>query len=492
MNKFKLVTLAAIIPSVVLLSGCSDSPTDDVIDTNTTKNIILMISDGASDGAWDISSYWTHGEKLNNIEPYNRFTHQYAMTTFPLNTRLLPQDCESEAIVTGEYDPTQAWSDEATGNESRPFAGYEYINKGYTDSAAAGTALATGQKTYNSGISVDYCGRPMKLITEYAKEQGLATGVVTSVEFSHATPSVFGAHHTSRFMMKNIGSQMLNLGHLDLIMSAGHPMFDDDGVVRDSFSSGYINEEDFNALTAGELTPEGSEKPWGFIDHLDDFKALAKDTIDYEYIDAPLFGFAPVASTMQQKRSCGEGENPNIPFDCAPVTTVPSLELMTKGALNYLSKNEGGFFLMVEGGAVDWAAHGNDTARIIEEQIDFNDSVQIVMDWVDQYSSWDETVLIVTTDHGNSYVLGVDSDQVAYSEVQNPGREEVPEVKYYSVVHTNELVRVYAKGFAAENFKQHFDGIDENYAHFYNHEGATGEYFDNTNIFDVMKEAITQ
>lgn len=448
-----------------------------------------MVTDGASDGAWDISSYWTHGDKLNNLEPYNQFSNYYAMTTFPLNTSGSPDDCEDGPNIVGEYTPELAWSDETTGNDNRPFAGYEYINQNYTDSAAAGTALAAGQKTYNNGISVDYCGRPLKIITEYAKEQGLSTGIVTSVQFSHATPGVFGAKHTTRGAAKDIGHQMLTEGHLDLILAAGHPMYDDDGVVRGGFNSSYIHEEDFNALTVGELEHAAGQN-WAFIDEKAQFEALAEDTIEYEYLDSPLFGFARVASTMQQGRSCGADEDRNRPYDCAAVPNVPSLQVMTKGALNYLSQNDKGFFVMIEGGAVDWAAHANDTARIIEEQIDFNDSVKAVMDWVEQYSNWDETLVIVTTDHGNSYVLGEQSDQVAYAEVDNPGIYRVPTVKYYSGSHTNELVRVYAKGLAADNFEKYFDGYDENYAQYYNHFGATGEYFDNTNVFDVMKEAI--
>ena len=60
--------------------------------------------------------------------------------------------------------------------------------------------------------------------------------------------------------------------------------------------------------------------------------------------------------------------------------------------------------------SVDWAAHGNDTARIIEEQIDFNAAVKSVYEWIEENSSWDETLLIVTTDHGNAFVLGSDSE----------------------------------------------------------------------------------
>ena len=76
--------------------------------------------------------------------------------------------------------------------------------------------------------------------------------------------------------------------------------------------------------------------------------------------------------------------------------------------------------------------------------------------------------------------------------VVNDGKYNMPEVKYYSGDHTNELVRVYAKGRGVNHFEQYIDGKDEKYAELYNNFGATGEYFDNTDIFNVMKDVITQ
>ncbi|MGR5251507.1 alkaline phosphatase [Vibrio astriarenae] len=492
----KLSLVASSVALSFIVTGCNSSSSDKKEDVVKTKNVILMITDGASDGAWDIASYWQNGALANNSVPYKNIDTRYAMTTFPLNTDSNPSDmCDSESgkpQVT--YDKTQVWDDTPSDSEARPFAGYEYLNKGYTDSAAAGTALSTGYKTYNNAIAVDFCGRPLKVITEYAKEQGMSTGVVTSVQFNHATPAAFGAHHVSRNSYDEIGSYMLKEGMLDLIMGAGHPMYDSQGQERGATNHNYryISEQDWTDLKAGELVAKGQELPWGLFDSKADFERLAENAADIGLMQAPLLGLVQNDSTLQQGRSCAEDQDRDIAFDCAYLDNSPSLEVMTKGALNYLSQNENGFFVMIEGGAVDWAAHGNHTARIIEEQIDFDDSVAAVMDWVEQNSSWEETMLIVTTDHGNSYVLGEASDQIAFAAVENQGVNQMPEVKYYSGDHTNELVRVYVKGVGEEMFKPHVVDTDEEYAKQYQNVGATGEYFDNTNIFDVMKDYIAK
>lgn len=489
--KLNKLTLALGMSAGIVLTGCGSSSSDNDGDRDVrAKNVILMVTDGASDGAWDIAAYWQHGQLANSVEPYSLIDTRYAMTTFPLYSGSDPHDrCDEEnGKPQVSYDASKAWDD--SHSDSLIFKGYEYIDQDATDSAAAGTALAAGVKTYNNAISVDYCGRPLKIITEYAKEQGMSTGVVSSVQFSHATPAAFGAQHVTRRDMAEIGDKMLTSGYLDLIMSTGHPYYDADGVERSptDYNLYTMGEESWSQLLDGELYAEGAEEPWAFFDSKADFEALANGSADYQYLRAPLIALAQNDSTLQQGRThCADTD---VAFACPQVANVPSLETMTKGALNYLSQNPKGFFVMVEGGAVDWAAHANHTARIIEEQIDFDDSVAAVIKWVEENSSWDETMLIVTTDHGNSYVLGEASDQVAYAAVESAGQGKMPEVKFYSTDHTNELVRVYVKGVGEDMFAQHFDGKDEKYAEMYQNEGATGDYFDNTNIFDVMKEFI--
>lgn len=491
--KLKLTTIA--ISTALFLTGCNSSSNDDSGKTlpeeiNQAKNVILMISDGASDGTWDISSYWSHGQALNDTVPYSDIETRLAMTTFPLSHGQI--DCDEEQAEVG-YDATKAWDetivDEQDGKYMRPFEGYSYINKGATDSAAAGTALATGNKTFGGGISVNYCGQPLETISQVAKSTGRMTGIVTSVQFNHATPAVFGANNISRSNYTEIGKSMLTEGMADLLMGTGHPEYDGNGILRDTPDYRYITQGDWNMLKNDAMYSQGSTIPWTLIDSKEQFEELANGRAPNDVLNGPLIGLAQNHSTLQQGRSGCEADA--LPFECEFLDNQPSLRTMTEGALNYLSQGEEGFFLMVEGGAVDWAAHANDTTRIIEEQIDFNRSVQAVADWVEENSSWEETLLIVTTDHGNAYVLGETSDQNAYAPVENPGKHQMPNVKYYSGDHTNELVRLYVHGAGEQLINDYIVGNDEHYAESYNHTGSNGDYVDNTHIFDLMKAVMT-
>ena len=150
---------------------------------------------------------------------------------------------------------------------------------------------------------------------------------------------------------------------------------------------------------------------------------------------------------------------------------------MTTGALNVLHKNANGFFLMVEGGAVDWASHANQLDRMIEEQMDFNASVQAVMAWVNANSNWHDTLLIVTADHETGDLWGTGSGLPAtFNDVVNHGAGVLPGATFNSGDHTNSLVPLYAIGAGAELLAGYADQWDP----------VRGFYVDNTEIFQVM------
>lgn len=159
---------------------------------------------------------------------------------------------------------------------------------------------------------------------------------------------------------------------------------------------------------------------------------------------------------------------------------VPNLSTMTKAALNVLDNDTDGFFLMVEGGAVDWAAHANQTGRMIEEQIDFNRAVDAVVAWVNKNSNWTETLVIVTADHETGMLYGPGSgvvDGVArYTPVVDNGRGNLPGVSWNSNEHSNALVPLYARGFGAQYFNRYTQGSDP----------VRGSYIDNTNIAQAI------
>jgi alkaline phosphatase len=131
---------------------------------------------------------------------------------------------------------------------------------------------------------------------------------------------------------------------------------------------------------------------------------------------------------------------------------------------------------MVEGGAVDWAGHGNQSGRVIEEEIDFNLTVEAVIAWVQANSNWGETVVIVTGDHETGY-LTAPYDEVteapdASAPLLNNGLGVTPGMQWSSGSHTNSLIPFYAKGDAARLFRWAATGSDP----------VFGDYLDNTAV----------
>ncbi|MFT3690880.1 alkaline phosphatase [Paenirhodobacter sp.] len=450
------------------------------------KNVIMMISDGASFGTWDMASYWEHGATGKQV--YDGFDVKLGMTTYPLNTSTTPTG--GNATTLG-YDPSKVLDSTPTGDGS--FAGYEYLKKDVTDSAAASTALATGQKSYNNAIGVDNDGKVLKNISEVFKEAGRSAGVVTSVPFSHATPAGFGSHNISRNNYGEIAREMVNGGVLDVIMGAGNPDYDNDGKKRDAVYTAETGKGNNPTTGAGEAyTPESvwtdlksGKGPMELIETKADFEALANGS---KTVDGRLIGVAQVSGTLQQARTEANGVDSANPSGLAYISDVPTLETMTKGALNHLGKNENGFFAMIEGGAVDWAAHANQTDRIIEEQVDFNASVRAAYSWVEQYSNWEDTMLIVLTDHGNSMPLGPNADTEFFEGPQNNGQGNLPGVKWQHTNHMNENTRLWAHGAGAQSLTDHIIGQDPWLSLVVGH-NDTGDYITNSSLFPAILDA---
>ena len=445
----------------------------------SAKNIILMIADGAAWNTWNMASYYQYGQL--GSQPYDSFPVQYGMTIFPLNTSGTPTGSSTPQV---SYDPVKAWS--TAPDPTYGYAGYGYLRQNVTDSGAAATAFSTGQKTFIGAINwanaPATAGAPLLTMAETAKAKGMAVGSVTSVEWVHATPAAMGgAHNISRSNYLALGDEMLNGDTLDVIMGAGNPNFDMYGNPQTPDYKYAGGEDNWTAIASG-THPGG----WTLVQTTAEFEALTSGPAP-----ARVLGAAQIRHTLQQERLAtqdwnGDGSVTDADAVAAPVfgdpylAGIPSLETMTKGALNILGQKDTGFFLHVEGGAVDWAAGAKQTGRIIEEMIDFNRSVQAVTDWVNANSNWDETLLIVTTDHGigqpmgpRSQLLPPDPNALAFAPLVNNGAGNMPGVYWESSSHSNDLVPVYAQGAGADLFRSLVDGVDP----------VRGEYVDNTDIF---------
>lgn len=214
--------------------------------------------------------------------------------------------------------------------------------------------------------------------------------------------------------------------------------------------------------------------------------------------------------TLQYNRTgLGAANSKAAPYTSALNADVPDLATMTKAALNVLDNNEEGFAIMIEGGAIDWANHANLAGRMIEEQIDFNDAVQAVVDYLDNNTNgnnWSNTLLIVTADHECGYLWGdgrvegstyfdvngngLFDHGIDYAHVKDNGVGNLPDVWYHSGGHSNSLVPFYAKGACSKLFQKCVSGKEPNLKKIYDlDEGWNGKYIDNTCVYEVMKSA---
>ena len=487
------LALAAVLLMAAVASGCfwmSPEP--------PTKNVILMISDGAGYNAFHAASYYEHG-RLGE-QPYDKFPVHFGCTTFMLNYidaegRAIPAeeaDVPERTVATAPqgYDPKTAWSD------------FDYVHgngdyTAYTDSAAAATAIYTGRKTTDGRLSTNWDGTERLVgIAQRADTLGKAVGTISSVQASHATPAAFGGYHRDRNEYAEIFNRMLD-SELDVILGCGHPAFNDGNQpVEPKTDADYKyvgGRETWLDLTDGDGT-----NGFAFLDTKEAFEALAEGTSD---VPEKLVGIARCRKTLQYQRDKRKPDQPaaDTPSGDPLNEGVPDLPTMARAALRLLSRDSDGFVLQIEGGAVDWANHANNLPRMIEEQIDFNRAVATVVDWVETNSSWDETLLIVTSDHECGRIWGPGSGAASTS-AENPetaaarfvkvvgrGAGELPEAEYHSHGHSNALVPLWAIGRGSERFAELVDGTDTEAGRFW---GFSGQYVDNTAIHNVMQAAI--
>jgi alkaline phosphatase len=422
---------------------------------NRPKNVILMIADGWSRNTVTAASYFT-GRKP--VYEGTGWANVY-MSHYPGSTSSKPGVPTDDQK--GSYDPAAAW------------ASFDYLKSKPTDSAAAATTMATGVKTYNNSIGLDMTGNPLETAAEVAKKAGKSAGVITTVPFSHATPAGFVAHNVSRNNYAEIAAEMLLKSRMDVVMGAGHPEFDDNGQPAKNSTKYVGGDEIWAALKAGKLEgadADGDGKPdkWAFVQTKGEFLGL-------RYWPTPrrVCGVLQVGSTAQQSRDAGRPKN-----------DVPTLADMSLAAINVLDDNPKGFFLMIEGGAIDWASHDNQKDRVIEEQMDFDQAVEAVSDWVEANSSWSDTLVIVTGDHETGYLWGPGSGMVngkpVWNPIRNMGKGKMPGMQYYSGNHTNSLIPLFARGAGSADLIALAKGRDP----------VRGKYLDNSDLGRFLKETV--
>ncbi len=286
---------------------------------------------------------------------------------------------------------------------------------GYPDSAATAAAMATGRKVDNGVISVNTPGdgSPLTTLLEIFQRRGKATGLVTNTPMTGATPAAFAAHQADRHSYGAIAD--------DMVATKPNVLFG--SVAKDN---------------VGMTRRKAAAARYSVVTSKSELDALG--TTGTRYVSGQ-FGIE------------------QLPYEYdGTFGDLPHLSQMTSSALNLLQKDSDGFFLMVEGGLIDWAAHAvgigdkSDPLRFdrtVAETMEFGNSVQTVLDWA---GTRDDTLVLVTADHetgGLTFTVDTDADG-----------NEVVSWSWSTTGHTNANVPIYAWGANAHLVEGVMDNTD--------------------------------
>ena len=290
---------------------------------------------------------------------------------------------------------------------------------GVTDSAAAGTALATGNKTQNGTIGMKQdLQTEVSSVAVWAKNKGCRVGVTTSVSVDHATPAAFYAHDPSRGSYYKIGTDLYKAG---FDFYAGSDFIDPNNKDnKDGNSENLYTMAEKNGYTIAR----------GYKDYLKKCKKADK-------------------MILFQSEKASEKDRTAIPYAIDRTKDDLTLADITRSAINFLSKDlSKGFFLMVEGGKIDWACHSNDAATAFHEVADMDEAVKVAYEFYSQHP--DETLIVVTANHETGgFVLGTGAYKLNLQVLKN---QKVSESGFTRIL--NELRKKYNNNVSWEKVQQ--------------------------------------
>ena len=278
---------------------------------------------------------------------------------------------------------TELFVSELLGEEQKiPFTRFPQVafvtthsaSNGVTDSAASGTALATGSKANNGYIGVDANGEEVYSIAHKAKEKGLAVGIATTVPINHATPAAFYAHNKSRNNYHDIAQWLLTADY-------------------DFYAGGDAKCTDEQREV---LYDKAEKQGYTIARGLSDYRAKAGDAKKMMLYQKTVSEELPYAI---------DDEYHNVDLSLYNIT-LAGIEFLYK-------KNKDGFFFMVEGGKIDYASHSDDAATVFYEVLGFNSAIEAALEFYNRHK--DETLIIVTADHETGgLVLGYNGNYALY------------------------------------------------------------------------------
>ena len=268
-----------------------------------------------------------------------------------------------------------------------------------TDSAASGTALSSGVKTYNGVLGLDKDFNPVKSILEICKDKGYMTAILVTSTIVHATPAAYYSKSKSRYEYDNIALD-LSKSDINLFVGGGERYFND-------------REDKRNLIEEMEN--------YVFVNNLEEYKNT----------DSKNIGFFTAYDDPLEKYLGRE----------------PSLDEIVYITLKKLKSYNRPFFLLVESSQIDWAEHDNDPKYLLSEMLEFDRVIKSSFDFADKNKN---TLVLVTADHETGGASIIDGNI----------EESIVETDYSSENHTAEMVPVYSFGYSSENFTGVYDNTE--------------------------------
>jgi len=404
------------------------------------KYIILVIFDGMDWQTTQLAAIYRAGQVSYSkgrgaglaFQDYDKVPTSFGyMVTTPHNDRTLI-DVDKQIATLSDVTPQGGYHPIQGGQTPWARAGeLEYLEgEGerwkhvYTDSAASGSSMMSGVKTYNKAINTDRHGDPVEPISLRLQERnGYSIGIVTSVPICHATPATAYAQNVTRDDYQDLARDMLGLP------SVSHPGNELPGVdVLLGTGWGVLKEEDPNQgenfvpgnryITMADLQAASTEGGGPYITVTraagqDGTESLGRATtraVDDNARLLGIFGCGAVYNHLPFRTADGnydpvKGSRDLETYTKADLAENPSLVEMTKAALRVLETNEKGFWLLVEAGDVDWANHDNNIDKSIGAVISGEEAFVAITSWAEKGDRWKDTVVIVAADHGHLFTL---------------------------------------------------------------------------------------
>ena len=416
----KVKSIISILTLVISLTSCSSANefvnyrneyvrNKNINNDQKIKNVIMFIGDGMGVNHVDAGGI-LKGEPLVFDVTDEKWTYHAYSNTDSLTSNGFTLD-ESKSLLKPDENPT-LYDGSPSPYDPNVSLGTSGNITSYTDSAAGGTALATGFKTTNGRIALDINGKPYENLVEIAKELNKKAGVVSSDTLVGATPATFLAHVEERHLSERIIESTAN-SPVDLILVENDDSYED-------------NKAKYESL----------------------YKSKGFDNITYE------------VNNLNKNASRILGLFDGIVTEQNDARGVPTLKDLVVFALDYLD-NEEGFFLMVEGAKIDKKSHSNQAKLMLQELLAFDEAVEVAMEWANNRN---DTLMVVTADHetGGMYYNYNESTQETIEDdikwlTYNHSRARVDIAVYGDI---SEFTNLYSSSFASLEGVPYWDNTD--------------------------------